>query len=91
MLEVHWPGGQTLSVLNAALGQLEAADGPLIGIRIDGTSNTLIIDDTAPKPTIFVKVQPASEAPPANSTVLFNARVYVAGQQVDCVAYRAKS
>ncbi|HEY1631568.1 MAG TPA: hypothetical protein VGF56_09640 [Rhizomicrobium sp.] len=87
---VIFPGGATRSVLNALIAHLEPADGPLTGMRIDGTSTLMDFEETAARPTVYATLQPSSEPAPADAKIVCSARIYMAGEQVDCTAYRVE-
>ena len=91
MLEIIMPGGMTLKAMNLLVAQLEGCDGPLTGMRIAGNSTILLFDETAPKPPVFAAIQRVGEAAPSNAAQVCAGRIFVAGKQIDCVAWRVGS
>ena len=87
---VIFPGGTPRGELNALIAHLEAADGPVTGMRIKGTGTTIDFEETAARPTIYATLQPSSEPAPAGTKVVCTARIYMDGEQVDCTVYRAE-
>jgi hypothetical protein len=89
MLTIYMPQGASYRLINTLIAQLEGADGPLTGLAIERRATVLLFDETAPKPTVFAKLQPATDAPPRGATHIWSGRVIVAGAMTDCAAYRA--
>ncbi|MEJ1967895.1 MAG: hypothetical protein WDN03_04535 [Rhizomicrobium sp.] len=89
MQEVIMPGGMTLKTLNLLVAQLENADGPLTGMRIEGRSTILQFDETAPKPSVFAAIQLESEVAPPSAAGVCAGRIFVEGEETACAAYRA--
>jgi hypothetical protein len=90
MVKVLFPGGATFSTLNALVAQLEAADGPLTEMVIDGRTTTMTFDEDVPKQPVPAVIQPSDAAAPPGATRVCAGRIVVAGEPRDCTAYRAK-
>jgi len=89
MVKVLFPGGATLSTLNALVAQLEAADGPLTQMVVEGRTTTMTFDEAVPKQAVPAVIQPGDAPAPANSTRVCEGRIFIAGKLIDCTAYRA--
>ncbi|HEY1709432.1 MAG TPA: hypothetical protein VGG10_14290 [Rhizomicrobium sp.] len=89
MLTIYMPQGASFQLINTIVAQLEGADGPLTGLAIERRATVLLFDETAPKPTVFAKVQPASDARPPGAERVCSGKIIVACELTDCVAYRS--
>ncbi len=72
MLTIYMPQGASFQLINTLVAQLEGADGPLTGLAIERKATVLLFDETAPKPAVFAKLQPASVAAPPGAALVCN-------------------
>jgi hypothetical protein len=89
MLTIYMPQGASFQLINTLVAQLEGADGPLTGLAIERKATVLLFDETAPKPAVFAKLQPASDAAPPGAALVCNGTVIVAGALTACSVYRS--
>jgi hypothetical protein len=90
MVKVLLPGGATLSTLNALVAQLEAADGPLTEMVVEGRTTTMTFEESVPKQAVAAVLQPSDAPAPADATRVCAGEIFVAGKLTDCTAYRGK-
>ena len=88
MIEIIFPAGMLLPELNALVAHLEAADGPLSGMRTQGRSNYLKFDDLVPKRVPFAVIRPDSEGKIDGATLVCSATIFIGGQETKVTAWR---
>lgn len=88
MIEITFPAGMQLPELNALVAHLEAADGPLSGLRLQGRTNYIKFNDLVPKRVPFVVIRPDSEGKLDGAELVCSGTIFIGGQETKVTAWR---